>query len=111
MTANRAAPVNSVQITVELFGMARMRTGINALDLKVAANATLPDITSEMARLCPSLLGDVLVDVEGGQAGPMLQQGYAINRNGLEFLPDDANAPLELRAGDALLLLSNQAGG
>ena len=41
----------------------------------------------------------------------MIQQGYVINRNGLEFLSEDGVVSLELQPGDALLLLSNQAGG
>ena len=40
-----------------------------------------------------------------------IADGYALNLNGLAFLPAEAGQRLKLQDGDTLLLLSNQAGG
>ena len=105
MTARDAITRYTVAVTVELFGTARIKAGVGVVALQIAADSTAADLGRELARACPALLGDVVLD------GGVVADGYALNRNGLAFLPPDGDAPLGLQTGDTLLLLSNQAGG
>ena len=111
MTIQRTDPGQLVDITVELFGTARVKAGASVVPLRIPAQATLSELAGALARQCPALLGNAISGDDGGSSAPMIQQGYVINRNGLEFLSEDGVACLELQPGDALLLLSNQAGG
>ncbi len=105
MTVCDAVGGATVAITVELFGTARMRVGANAVSLRIDPAATLIELAQALARECPALLGNALTDTGA------IAEGYALNRNGLDFLASDSDAPLNLRPGDTLLLLSSQAGG
>jgi molybdopterin converting factor small subunit len=111
MTVEGVQARGSVAVTVELFGTARMKAGTRQVALELATNATMGDLTRELANQCPAIVGVALAPAEGESGTLIIQEGYAINRNGLEFIPSDADAPLGLMPGDALLLLSNQAGG
>lgn len=104
-----ATPSDAVAITVELFGMARVHAGVGAIELAVDAQAHVAALMEALAQECPGLIGSVLSRADDGTVA--VAEGYALNRNGLVFLPPDARAPLNWAAGDSLLLLSNQAGG
>ena len=105
MTARDAVSGQTIAVAVELFGTARMRAGVGAVSLRMDPAATMGELAQALARECPALLGNALTDTGA------IADGYALNRNGLDFLASDSDAPLNLRPGDTLLLLSNQAGG
>ena len=105
MTVCDAVGGATVAITVELFGTARMRAGVGAVSLRIDPATTMAELAQALARECPALLGNALTDTGA------IAEGYALNRNGLDFLASDSDAPLNLRPGDTLLLLSSQAGG
>jgi hypothetical protein len=105
MTARDVVSDATVAITIELFGTARIKAGVGAIPLRIDTGASMVQLAEELARECPALVGNALTDYG------TIADGYALNRNGLEFLPPDNGAPLNLRTGDTLLLLSNQAGG
>ena len=92
-----------VQITVELFGIPRIKAGVGEIDLALPADTGWQDLIEAIARACPVLVGPVLREDLTD-----LQDGYVFNHNGVSFLSGDS---LELQAGDFLLLLSSQAGG
>ena len=102
-------PGVAVVITVELFGMARVHAGVGSIELAVGPQAPVPELIGALARQCPGLIGSALRRTDDGTVA--VADGYALNRNGLVFLPPDTHAPLNWAAGDSLLLLSNQAGG
>ena len=66
-------------------------------------DATLRDALTALARERPALVGKVVDETGGG-----LLEGYALNVNGAEFVAD-LGAPV--REGDAVLVLSAEAGG
>ncbi len=106
----------TVCISVELFGTARIKAGVGVVPLRVDAPMTLAQFARALAQECPALLGNALCAADADSNAVTIADGYALNRNGLDFLPTnpictDYNAPLDLRGGDVLLLLSNQAGG
>ncbi len=100
---------NTVVVTVELFGMARVHAGVNSFDLSVDAQASIATLLDALAEECPGLVGCALCRSDGGAVA--VADGYALNRNGLVFLSPDTVAPLHWASGESLLLLSNQAGG
>lgn len=100
---------DAVVVTVELYGMARIRAGVNSIALAVDARTSVAALLDALAQECPGLVGSAL---RPGNSGAIaLAEGYALNRNGLAFLPPDAETPLDWTSGDSLLLISNQAGG
>ncbi len=105
MNASASITDTSVAVKVELFGIARMKAGVNAATLSLDAAATIADLARELVRAYPALVGTVLLE-DGAIA-----DGYVLNRNGLAFLPAEPGAPLQSADGDTLLLLPNQAGG
>ena len=107
---NSAATTSGrVVVTVELFGMARVRAGVNGIGLTVDPQASVADLLRDLAQQRPELLGNALCVTDDGTTA--LADGYALNRNGLAFLPLDTYEPVHWASGDSLLLLSNQAGG
>ena len=100
---------SAVVITVELFGMARVHTGVNSIELSVGAQTPVADLLRALAQRCPELMNKALSVSDDGTVA--VGDGYALNRNGLVFLSPDVDAPLDWVSGDSLLLLSNQAGG
>ena len=92
-----------VKISVELFGVPRIKAGVREIDLELTANANRRDLVEAIARACPALVGHVLREDLTD-----LEEGYLLNRNGVSFL---SGGPLQLQSGDFLMLLSNQAGG
>ena len=105
MTANASIINVPVAVKVELFGIARMKAGVNAVTLSLDTAATVADLARELIHACPALVSAVLL------ADGAIADGYVLNRNGLAFLPAEPDALLQLADGDTLLLLSNQAGG
>ena len=105
MTPNGPMANASVAVKVELFGLARMKAGANAVTLSLDGAATVADLALELIRAYPAVVGTVFL--EDGT----FVDGYVLNRNGLEFLPVEPGTPLKLAGGDTLLLLPNQAGG
>ena len=85
-------------ITVELFGVPRLRAGVAQVVLQAE---TLAGALRALGQICPSLVGTVLVE---GRVHP----AYKLSRNGDVFI-DDPRTPLI--DGDALLLLSADVGG
>jgi molybdopterin converting factor small subunit len=91
--------VESRTITVELFGVPRLRAGtgmvrVEASDVGQAIRA--------LGGACPALVGSV-IDAVGGVCA-----AYRLNLNGDRFV-DDPATPLE--PGDALILLAADVGG
>jgi molybdopterin converting factor small subunit len=87
-----------MSITVEFFGMARRRAGIERLDIEAA---TLGEALDRLADRLPDSRGEFLREGR-------LAAGYLASRNGRQFL-SDRTAPLA--EGDSLLILSADVGG
>ncbi|HEX8203683.1 MAG TPA: hypothetical protein VF590_24620 [Isosphaeraceae bacterium] len=85
-------------ITVELYGVPRLRAGVARVPLEAA---TLGEALRGLGRACPALEGSVLRD--GG-----LHPAYRLSINGDHFVADPGQP---LADGDALLLLAADAGG
>ena len=100
---------NTAAVTIELFGMARVHAGVNSIALAVDVRTPIAVLLVALAQECPGLVGNALHLGDDGSIG--VAEGYALNRNGLIFLPPDVETPLHWAPGDSLLLLSNQAGG
>ncbi len=93
----------TVNISIELFGTARMACGRRRLEGRVPANASIGDVASALAKICPELVGVALREDLSG-----LLESYILNLNATEFVESEE---LTLRDGDILLLFSSQAGG
>jgi len=87
-----------VTITVELYGIARLRAGAARADLEAT---TLGELFRALAERHPELEGEVIRD-------GALVEGWLLSLNGERFL-DDPATPLPDHAH--VLLLSAQAGG
>lgn len=87
-----------MQVTVELFGIPRARAGISQT---VAVGSNLGDVFMDLANRFPTL-GEACME------GRRLKAGYTANLRGERFVTDPATV---LREGDAILLLSLDAGG
>jgi molybdopterin converting factor small subunit len=87
-----------MSISVELFGVPRLRAG---LALAEAEGSRLDEVLRDLARRFPSLAGECLADGR-------LQEGTLANLNGQRFVSDPATP---LASGDRLLILSADAGG
>jgi molybdopterin converting factor small subunit len=96
-------PTTGIKIRVELFGLPRLRSGRREVELLLPTEVSRQEVVRALAEACPALVGQALrADLSD------LQDGYLFNHNGTTFLSGDR---LSFQAGDALLLLSNQAGG
>ena len=95
--------VDLIPIQVELFGLAQMACNQRQVTVEVPPEATLMDIVTALADVCPALVGLVIRDDRCA-----LYESYVLNLNGLAFV---AQKRLQLRPGDTLLLFSSQAGG
>lgn len=87
-----------MSISVEFFGIPRERAGVAAT---TAEGQRLDELLAGLGERYPRLADAC---IEGGRLKP----GYAANLNGDRFVTDPAT-PLE--PGDALLILSADAGG
>lgn len=100
--ARNTAPT-TVDIQVELFGQARILTGMRSVEVAVPGHAELGDLAAAIGDACPELVGKVVREDRTG-----LQESYTFNLNGTSFVGEQ---PLRLEAGDRLLLFSSMAGG
>jgi molybdopterin converting factor small subunit len=85
-------------ITIELFGVPRLRAGIGCVRLDASS---LASALSALVRICPALDGPVLA---GGRVHP----AYRVYLNGDRFVSDPETP---LAEGDVLLLLAADVGG
>lgn len=92
---------NTISVSVELFGIARMLTKTQSVSLDLNEGATLAQVFSALGEKLPALVGRVLNS--GG-----LIHGYSCNLNGLNFVraPD-----IKVSSGDKIFILSADAGG
>jgi molybdopterin converting factor small subunit len=94
----RTADGDGGGVTVELFGVPRLRAGV--AEVRTAAG-TVAEVLAAVERACPGLRG---LRTPEGRPAPH----YLLSLDGRRFLADPAEA---LRDGDRLLLLSADAGG
>jgi molybdopterin converting factor small subunit len=87
-----------MSVSVELFGIPRQRAGVARAE---AHGTRLGDVLAELVRRFPALGDDCIAD-------DRLKEGYLANLNGQRFVSDPATP---LAPGDALLILSADAGG
>jgi len=92
---------NSILVSVELFGVARLLAKTNEVSLSLPPNATLADVISTLAQRLPVLSGRIIND-DG------LVSGYSCNINGVTFV---RTPEAEVNSGDKILILSADAGG
>jgi molybdopterin converting factor small subunit len=85
-------------VTIELYGVPRMRAGRDAVAVEAGC---LGDALAALGRECPVLAPSV-VD------GQRLQPCYVVAINGVQFTSDAKHL---LADGDAIVLLSSDAGG
>jgi hypothetical protein len=85
-------------ITIELFGVPRLRAGTGCVRLEAA---TLALALRGLGRLFPVLDGSVL-------AGESIHPAYRVCLNGAQFVSEPATP---LADGDVLLLMSADVGG
>lgn len=90
------------RITLELFGVPRLRAGVARVPLVAGSVAEALD---ELGRVCPGLVDSVLFE---GRLHP----AYLLNLNGERFLTSDQDVgAVSLRDGDSLLLMAADVGG
>ncbi len=94
---------DSVSVTVELFGVARLLAKTKEVSLSLPHDATLAHALSALAEQLPVLVGRVI-----SPDGTGFVSGYACNVNGLEFV---RNPGAKLNLGDKIFVLSADAGG
>lgn len=85
-------------MTIELFGIARLRAGRAKLEVEAS---TVAEALLALAKSCPNTVPEVVAD---GRLG----RHFMASLNGETFRPDP-NALLD--AGDTLIILGSQAGG
>ena len=92
---------NTISVSVELFGVARMLTKTQSVSLDLNEGATLAQVFSALGEKLPALVGRVL------NSGRLIH-GYSCNLNGLNFVraPD-----VKVSSGDKIFILSADAGG
>jgi hypothetical protein len=95
-----------VEVLVELLGLARVRTGREAVSLILPAAATLGDVGRALAEVHPELVGPVLTR-EGG-----LVTGNLFSPDGRALTADPrTRLSAEETPGVRLLLLTSPEGG
>jgi molybdopterin converting factor small subunit len=87
-----------MMITLELFGVPRLRAGVGTITLDAD---TVASALAALRDTCPALAGSVLRDGH-------LHPAYKLSLNGERFVDDPATP---LADGDALLLIAADAGG
>lgn len=92
---------DSICVSVELFGVARLIAKTKMVALALPQGATLAHVFSALAERLPALAGRIINS--GG-----LVNGYTCNINGLNFV----RTPLaKVNSGDKIFILSADAGG
>jgi molybdopterin-guanine dinucleotide biosynthesis protein A len=92
---------NSISVSVELFGVARLLAKTQFVSLDLAQEATLAQVFSALADKLPALVGRV-INSDG------LVSGYTCNLNGLDFV---RTPNTKVSSGDKIFILSADAGG
>lgn len=92
-----------VPLRVELYGIARLRTGRDAVVLCLPAGCTLGDAIAQLADLLPELVGPVF-----GADRRSLAAGSVASLDGERFTRDPGSP---LPAGKPLLLMPASSGG
>lgn len=92
---------DSIYVTVELFGVARLLVKTKEVSLSLAPDATLAHVFSALAEKLPVLVGRI-INSDG------LISGYACNINGLDFVRTPS---AKVNSGDKIFILSADAGG
>jgi molybdopterin converting factor small subunit len=92
---------DSIYVTVELFGVARLLVKTKEVSLSLAPDATLAHVFSALAEKLPVLAGRI-INSDG------LISGYACNINGLDFVRTPS---AKVNSGDKIFILSADAGG
>jgi molybdopterin-guanine dinucleotide biosynthesis protein A len=91
------------QVTVELFGVARLLTKAGTVPLSLSNEATLSQVYAALADEYPVLVGRVITPDKHS-----LTSGYACNINGLDFV---RTGSVKVNSGDKIFLISADAGG
>ena len=94
---------NIAEVSIELFGTARMASARRTIAIHAPANASVEELVSLLASASPALVGIALREDLSG-----LLESYVLNINGTEFIDGDE---ITLRDGDILMLFSSLAGG
>jgi molybdopterin-guanine dinucleotide biosynthesis protein A/molybdopterin converting factor small subunit len=92
---------NSIAVSVELFGAARMLAKTQLVPLHLGQGATLAQVLSSLAEKLPVLVNRVITS-DG------LVAGYTCNINGLNFVRTPSTT---IKSGDRIFILSADAGG
>jgi molybdopterin converting factor small subunit len=92
---------DSVCVTVELLGVARLIAKTQEVSLSLAHDATLAHVFSALAEKLPILAGRI-INSDG------LTSGYTCNINGLDFVRIPS---AKVNSGDKIFILSADAGG
>ena len=91
----------TILVSVELLGVARLLAKTKDVSLSLARDATLAEVFSALAEKLPALAGRI-INSDG------LVSGYTCNINGLNFV----RAPgAKIHSGDKIFILSADAGG
>ena len=93
----------TVEIIVELFGLAKMATGRSEISIRLPNISSAKDAINAIGTHCKELNGIALSDDGSG-----LMESYTMNLNGDMFLDDRT---VTFKPGDRILLFSSQAGG
>lgn len=99
----KVAGSETVSVTVELFGHARLICGVKQIDIELPLESDATDFATALCSALPSLRG-VVID----EAGRGLMTSYTANINGLSFLDESV---LHITDGDRIFVFSSQAGG
>jgi len=91
----------TILVSVELFGVARLLAKTKDVSLSLARDATLAEVFSALAEKLPMLSGQI-INSDG------LVKGYTCNINGLNFVRSPS---AKVKAGDKIFVLSADAGG
>jgi molybdenum cofactor guanylyltransferase len=94
---------DTVTVTVEILGLARLTARVEQVELQVAPAGPLTRVVAALADAVPALVG-LAIDFEADRLAP----GYLLYLNGREPLRD---GDVPLAPGDQLLLLSAEVGG
>lgn len=94
---------STVEIIVELFGLARMVTGLSEVVICLPKLSSTKDAATALYVCCRELKGIAITDDGSG-----LMESYTMNLNGDMFLDDRA---VIFKTGDRILLFSSQSGG
>lgn len=94
---------DSIECTVELFGVARLTAKAKEVSLALPPDATFAHVFAALAEKLPALVGRVITPDRQS-----LINGYACNVNGRDFV---RTPTAKVNPGDSIVILSSDAGG